>query len=174
MYSKKQSAICQIFNGSCYSRSGPDELWKRCKWAGKMGLKNYVLSLFTFKCRLCSTWRGGKEKVARKLSWLCFSMKPKISIMYGLSRNFLSVTNNHLQLVTSAEAGTERMVSEPCLGPGSSTKGKPQSNVPLQLYWGTLWQIRLAHEKHSPVNSQCVAPIPFPFKAVLFRACTPG
>jgi hypothetical protein len=66
---KKQSAICQIFNGSCYSRSAPDKLWKRCKWAGKMGLKNYVLSLFTFKCKLSTIMMGGgKTRKAGKFA----------------------------------------------------------------------------------------------------------
>lgn len=107
---KNKSAICQIFNGSCYSRSGPDELWKKCKWAGKMGLKNYVLSLFTFKCRTSSTWWGRGGGVARKASWLCFSIKSSISIMYCLNRNSLALakkppTASHLRRSRHGENG---------------------------------------------------------------------
>lgn len=129
----------------------------------KDGIKKLCLKSFHFQMQSLQHMMGVRRRVAWKASWLCFSIKSSISIMYCLNRNSLALGKNHLQLVTYAEADMERTASESCLGPGSLTKGKPEW-CPLQLHsprtedpWDTPdWSMETTHS----VASSVCAPVP--------------
>lgn len=59
---KNRVQDANFFNGSYYFRFGPDKLWSRCQWVGKMGLKNYILSVFTFEYKISTIFQRAREQ----------------------------------------------------------------------------------------------------------------